>query len=82
MEAKEIIERLCQLQAEVQQKIGFEHSADCFCKQSGFWGAVDCGGTHAEGYRNDGIALEFIEKVVREKLDTMPSNAELTSPHD
>ena len=75
MDAKEVIKRLCTLQSAVREHIGFEHASDCFCKQSGFWGADSYGGTFEEGYRNDGIALEFIEKAVNEKIERDTANA-------
>lgn len=65
MDRDEVIERLCKLQGEVQEAIGFSHEADCFCGKSGAWGSGSYGPTHAEGYRNDGAALEFIEAAVR-----------------
>lgn len=68
MEASEVIERLCKLQAEVCIQIGRGEAADCFCGKGGFWGAEGYDGTHEGGYRNDGKALEFIEAAVREKL--------------
>ena len=69
MDAKKVIERFCVLQRTAAEHTGFEYAADCFCKQSGFWGSDDYGGTFEEGYRNDGIALEFIEQAVREKIE-------------
>ena len=69
MDAKEVIERFCVLQGTAAAHVGFEHAADCFCKQSGFWGGDDYGGLFAEGYRNDGEALEFIEQAVLEKIE-------------
>lgn len=77
MEAKEVIERFCVLQRTAAEHVGFEHAADCFCRQSGFWGASSYGGTFDEGYRNDGKALEFIEQAVREKIARDTANAEL-----
>lgn len=72
MDAKEVIERLCKLQAEVVQQVQtVDDSADCFCGKSGFWGSEGYGGTFAEGYRNSGKALEFIEQATREKLAAM-----------
>ena len=69
MEAQEVIERFCQLQALVQECLGdYEHAADCFCGKSGYWDQEGYGGTYAEGYRNEGTALEFIEAAVKEKL--------------
>lgn len=68
MDAKEVIVRLCKLQGEVRDVIGCGTAADCFCMEDGFWGAEGYGGTFEEGYRNDGKALEFIEKAVREKI--------------
>lgn len=69
MKHTEVIERLCILQAEVQQVIGFEHAADCFCGNSGFWASY--GYNSATDYRNDGAALAFIEETVRARLQQM-----------
>lgn len=63
-----VVERLCALQGEVFDAIGDEHPTDCFCGKQGFWGASNYGPTVAEGYRNDGVALEFIEEAVRKAL--------------
>lgn len=71
IEAKDVIERLCKLTAEVYGQIGYGHAADCFCGNSGFWGCDKYDGTFANGYRNDGVCLEFIERTVREKLESM-----------
>lgn len=72
LNAQEVIERLCKLQGEVWNQIstGLD-SADCFCRNGGFWGSETYGGTFEQGYRNDGDALEFIEEAVREKLAAM-----------
>jgi hypothetical protein len=67
--ANEVIERLCKLQEEVQNHINDDGAADCFCRKGGFWHVKGYGGTHEEGYRNDGDALEFIENAVREKIN-------------
>lgn len=69
MEAKDIITRLCQLQAEVHAKIGYDSSADCFCGGGGFWGTPDYDGSFANGYRNDGDAINFIEHSTRLMAD-------------
>lgn len=68
--ADEVIERLCILQSEVCRADGCSHSADCFCGKSGF------GPEHVRSseYRNEGVALEFIEKAVREALGKRESN--------
>jgi len=71
MEAQEAIRRMCELQTEVWEKINNGEAADCFCGEKGFWGAEGYGGTFAEGYRNDGSAIRFIEDAVREKLSKM-----------
>lgn len=68
IEAKDAIERLCKLQGVVTEHIGYEYAADCFCGGGGFWGAKDYDGTFKNGYRNDGAALEYIEKAVAEKM--------------
>lgn len=72
MDANEIIERLCALQQEVvDQHTGYGMGSDCFCGKSGFWNSEGYGGTFAEGYRNSGAALEFIEAAVHEKLNSI-----------
>lgn len=68
MEAKEVIQRLCKLQSEVYEHIGQSDAADCFCGEGGFWQTGEYDGTHEHGYRNDGKALEFIERAVRAAL--------------
>lgn len=68
LSADDVIERLCKLQADVQDALGYQHSADCFCGRGGFWDVKGYGGTFDDGYRNDGKALEFIERVVRKAL--------------
>lgn len=75
MDAKDVIERLCKLQRVAAEHVGFDHSSDCFCKQSGFWSSDDYGGTFEQGYRNDGKALLFIEQAVREKIERELPNA-------
>lgn len=65
MTRAEVIERLCKLQAEVASHVGYENAADCFCGHRGFWNSP----SYKEAdYRNDGVALEFIEKAVRTAL--------------
>lgn len=69
MDAQDAIERMCNLQTEVQEHLGeWGYSADCFCGKSGFWSGEKYDGTFANGYRNDGKALEFIEQAVRERI--------------
>lgn len=74
MNVDEVIKRFCELQAKVQEHLGYDNAADCFCQRSGFWGADGYGGTFEEGYRNDGAALSFIEKAVQEKIDDNKNN--------
>lgn len=69
MDAQEVIERLCKLQAEVWEAVcNPAESADCFCGKGGFWHCEGYDGTFDGGYRNSGKALEFIERAVREKI--------------
>ena len=63
------IERLCKLQARVQEHLGYDHAADCFCGKGGFWNSSDYDGSFENGYRNDGVAIEFIEKAVLAALE-------------
>ncbi len=55
-----MIERLCALQDEVTKLLGPDHAADCFCGAGGFWPI-----RHADDYRNEGLAVAFIERVTR-----------------
>lgn len=75
LSAADVIERLCKLQAEVYERTSDGcNAADCFCGKGGFWGTKSYGGTFEEGYRNDGKALEFIERAVREALGKLSSS--------
>jgi hypothetical protein len=76
MTANEVIERLCKLQAECQEKFDYQRSADCFCGQSGF-GADH---VHGDDYRNDGHCLEFIENATREALKQYSATSLPSSP--
>jgi hypothetical protein len=71
LSAQDIVTRLCGLQASLYAELPNVETADCFCQKGGFWGTENYGGTFAEGYRNDGVALRFIEEAVREKLQRM-----------
>jgi hypothetical protein len=71
LSAQDIVTRLCDLQASLFAELPNVESADCFCQKGGYWGTENYGGTFAEGYRNDGRALKFIEDAVREKLQRM-----------
>lgn len=64
--AQECIRRLCQLHADVVRVIDPLHHrpADCFCGESGFWPL-----SSPSDYRNDGHALEFIERAVHAAID-------------
>lgn len=78
LSAGDVVERLCALQSEVANYLDdWSSAADCFCGRGGFWNATSgYGGTFEEGYRNDGKALEFIERVVREAIKTPPQQQE------
>lgn len=66
MTRKEIVDRYCLLASEVwAATIDPIHPNDCFCTSGGFWGSPSYSD---EGFRNDGQALEFIERVVRAEL--------------
>ena len=62
MTRNEVIERLCKLQTEVNEKV-FHHetASDCFCGKGGFW---DSPSYTEESYRNSGAVLEWIENAV------------------
>jgi len=66
MTRDEIIERYCLLASEVWNATTSPiHPNDCFCGKGGFWESPSYDDTQ---FRNDGKALEFIERVVREAL--------------
>lgn len=69
-DSKDVIKRLCKLQEKVASHVGWEYAADCFCGHGGFWTVHPTyDGTFDQGYRNDGVALEFIEQAVAEKIE-------------
>lgn len=70
MDASSVIIRLCELQAKVSRQID-AGASDCFCGHGGFWKSEGYGPTFEQGYRNDCVALEFIERAVSEKLATL-----------
>ena len=69
--AEDVIERLCKLQSEVTEHLGYQYAADCFCGKGGFWESTDYDGTHEHGYRNDMKSIEFIEQAVRSRLSLL-----------
>ena len=75
LSAKEVAARMCRLQEEVCSAIGYDHPADCFCGQGGFWKVPSYDGTIENGYRNDGHVLEFIEAAVRDKIKSLQPQA-------
>jgi hypothetical protein len=54
---KRIIEKLCELRYQVIKFLGFDHPADCLCVPA------------TADFSDDGVALEFIQKAVREKIE-------------
>jgi len=73
LDVQDVLRRLCALQREVCDAIGYDEPADCFCRQGGFWKMKDYGDTYAKGYRNAGRALAFIEAAVRAALRHNPA---------
>ena len=67
MDAQDIIRRFCHLQSEVAAKIDCG-AIDCFCGESGYWDVEGYNGSEKKGYRNEGIAIAFIENAVRMAL--------------
>lgn len=66
MTRKEIIDRYCLLASEVWNRtIEPIHPNDCFCQAGGLWNSPSYSD---DDFRNDGQALEFIERVVRAEL--------------
>jgi hypothetical protein len=60
MDLKEARGRLCKLMGEVNEALtSYESPADCFCEEQR---------ARLDSYQNDGKAIEFIERVVREAL--------------
>ena len=58
MTRNQVIERLCILQRNVSDVLGWEHAADCFCDKA----------EHEYHYQNQGLSLEFIEQATRAAL--------------
>ena len=67
----ELIERLCQLQDEYAKVMGYSVPRDCFCGNAGFWHTGDRWPDGAHHWENDGSAVDFIERVVRNALEEM-----------
>lgn len=59
---REVLERLCRLQEEVAEHFRHRHPSDCFCGGGGLWMVPEYGDHR---YRNNGVVLGFIERVVR-----------------
>jgi hypothetical protein len=64
VDAKAVIKRLCELQRDVSDVLGYHNAADCFCGQGGLYASH----TSSDAYRNDGVSLEFIENATRAAL--------------
>jgi hypothetical protein len=43
----------------MQEVIGYQHAADCFCGEGGFWPLRD-----ASDYKNEELAIDFIVEAV------------------
>lgn len=64
VEVRDIWASLCRLQEEVMNEVvGYQHSADCFCGEGGFWPLVD-----GFDYRNELLAIDFIERATRDAI--------------
>ena len=63
MTREEVIGRLCVLVSSVWRTLDPGHvtASDCFCRDAVF-GGVD--------YRNEGLALDFIEKAVKNAIES------------
>ena len=71
LSAQIVCTRFCDLQTKVSEFLGYDEAADCFCGEGGYWKLHkqgEYGGTYAEGYRNAGRSLLFIEKAVCDAL--------------
>jgi hypothetical protein len=56
---EEVISRFCVLQSEVANHLNdWSNASDCFCGET----------VMPDGFHNDGVALAYIEKVVRDSL--------------
>ncbi len=67
MTDKDVIARFCSLQAEVAEHLDdWSNAADCFCRDPARGGVARAGTLNY--YRNDGVALEWIERVGREAI--------------
>lgn len=69
MKRREVLRRLCELQAQVHERVvGYDEAADCFCKEGGFWSESRYSRNEDE-YRNDGGAVAYIEAAVQRCLE-------------
>ena len=58
MTKQEATQRLCALMGVVQSHLGWQNASDCFCGDSELT------------YQNDGLAIEYIEKLVLAAIDS------------
>lgn len=67
---RSIIDRLCELQAEVVHGVvGYEHGNDCFCGRGGFWTEDGNWPEPCRGWTNAEEAINFIEGAVRDAIN-------------
>lgn len=68
MTRDEVIQRYCKLSGEVVSSVtGYDQPNDCFCGEGGFW-EIKRYAEDPDSYQNSGVALEWIERVVREAI--------------
>jgi len=63
----QVIRRLCELQEEAAEVVGYDQPNDCFCGHGGLWDVPDYAADPSR-YMNSGKALEFIEQAVRSAI--------------
>lgn len=62
LDKKEVIAEFCRLQDLASAFLGWQYAADCFC------GRNATGDTFEDGYRNEAVALDFIQQAILEKI--------------
>ena len=62
-DASDVVEAFCKLREEVASHFGHQHPTDCMCGKGGLGNM-----TWRDGFRDDGVVLEFIRDAVRARL--------------
>jgi hypothetical protein len=71
MNARDVIEKFCEINQRVSAYLGNQENAKCFCGsawQGGLLEGVEREGLEENGYKHDGKTIEFVHQAVTEKM--------------